>query len=316
LAEAIVKRLLLTVPMLLGMSVLVFLIIRLVPGDPARAVLGIHATPELLARMRQDFGLEDAIWVQYLDWVAGLLRGDFGLDYRSNTPIGDLLAQRLPVTIQLAAMSLFIAVVVAVPVGVLAAVRHGRAPDKAAQGLSMLGLSVPDFWLGIMLIVAFSLTLGVLPSSGYIPLSQDPIANVRHMLLPSIALAAGLAAVLIRITRTAMLDVLEQDYIRFSRVKGIREAAVIFKHGLRNAAIPIVTVIGMQAGYLLGGAIVIEQVFSLPGVGRLVLDSVLGRNYPVVQASVLVIATMFILANLAADLLYVVLNPRLRTQTR
>lgn len=313
MARVLITRLALAVPMLLGMSVLVFLIIRLVPGDPVLAVLGLNATPELVARLREDLGLNDPIYVQYFHWLADILRGDFGLDYRSNEPIGRMLLDRLPVTIELAGLSLLIAIVAAVPLGVLAALRRRRVADKGTQVLSLIGISVPDFWLGIMLILVFSLGLGLLPSSGFVPLRDDPVENIRQLLLPSMALAAGLAAVLIRITRAAMLDVLQQDHIRFTRAKGVPERAVIFKHALRNAAIPIVTVIGLQAGYLLGGAIVIEQVFALPGVGRLVLDSVLQRNYPVVQASVLMVGVMFVLTNLAADLLYAVLNPKLRT---
>jgi peptide/nickel transport system permease protein len=311
-AQVLGRRLALAVPMLLGMSIIVFLIVHLVPGDPAHAILGLNATPELVSQLQSQLGLDRPLPVQYLDWLGGVLHGDFGTDYSSSAPISELLSQRLPVTIELALVSLGLAVLAGVPLGVLAAVRRGRAPDAVAQGASMLGISVPDFWLGIMLILAFSLGLGLLPSSGWVPLSQDPVENLRHVALPAIALAAGLAAVLIRVTRAAMLDVLSQDYIRFCRAKGVSETRVVLKHGLRNAAIPITTVIGMQAGYLLGGAIVVEQVFSLPGVGRLVLDSVLQRNYPVVQASVLVVGVMFIIANLAADVLYTVLNPRLR----
>ena len=280
MARVLITRLALAVPMLFGMSVLVFLIIRLVPGDPVLAVLGLNATPELVATMREDLGLNDPIYVQYFHWLADILRGDFGLDYRSNEPIGDLLADRLPVTIELAGLSLMLAVAAAIPLGVLAALRRGRVEDKATLGVGLAGISVPDFWLGIMLILVFSLSLDLLPSSGFVPLADDPVDNIRHMLLPAIALAAGLAAVLIRLTRAAMLDVLHQDHIRFTRAKGVDERAVIFRHALRNAAIPIVTVIGLQAGYLLGGAIVVEQVFALPGVGRLVLDSVLAAELP------------------------------------
>jgi peptide/nickel transport system permease protein len=314
-AQVLGRRLALAVPMLLGMSIIVFLIVHLVPGDPAHAILGLNATPELVSQLQSQLGLDRPLPVQYLDWLGGVLHGDFGTDYSSSAPISELLSQRLPVTIELALVSLGLAVLAGVPLGVLAAVRRGRTADAAAQGVSMLGISVPDFWLGIMLILAFSLGLGLLPSSGWVPLTQDPVENLRHVLLPAIALAAGLAAVLIRVTRAAMLDVLSQDYIRFCRAKGVSETRVVLKHGLRNAAIPITTVIGMQAGYLLGGAIVVEQVFSLPGVGRLVLDSVLQRNYPVVQASVLVVGLMFIVANLATDVLYTILNPRLRRPT-
>jgi peptide/nickel transport system permease protein len=311
-AEVVARRLALAVPMLLGMSVVVFLIVHLVPGDPAHAILGLNATPELVARLRTELGLDDSLLTQYLRWLGNVLTGDFGTDYSSSAPIGTLLTQRLPVTIELAVVALAIANVIGIPLGVAAAVSRGRAPDSAAQGVSLLGISVPDFWLGIVLILVFSLGLGVLPSSGWVPFSEDPAANLEHVALPALALGVGFGAVLIRVTRAAMLEVLEQDYIRFCRAKGVSEVSVIFKHALRNAAIPITTVVGMQAGYLLGGAIVVEQVFSLPGVGRLVLDGVLQRNYPVVQGAVLVIGAMFIAVNLFADVLYTVLNPRLR----
>jgi peptide/nickel transport system permease protein len=311
-ADVIARRILLAIPMLIGMSVIVFLVVHLVPGDPATAVLGLNATPELVAQLRTDLGLDEPLIAQYVTWFGNVLTGDFGQDYSSGAEISDLLAQRLPVTIELAVVAIVIAIGIGIPLGVAAAVWRGRAPDAAAQGVSMVGISVPDFWVGIMLILAFALGAGLLPSSGWVPLSEDPVENLRHVVLPALALGLGFAAVLIRVTRAAMLDVLSQDYIRFCRAKGLSESNVILKHALRNAAIPITTVVGMQAGYLLGGAIVIEQVFSLPGVGRLVLDGVLQRNYPVVQGAVLVVGVMFIAVNLAADVLYAVLNPRLR----
>jgi peptide/nickel transport system permease protein len=311
-ARVVTRRLLVAVPMLFGMSIVVFAILRLAPGDPVRAILGTQATPQLIASMRADLGLDDPIYSQYLSWIGGILTGDFGTDFRTSDSIGTMLMDRLPVTLELSVLALVLAVVVAIPLGTLAAVRRGRVPDRAAQGVSMLGVSVPDFWLGIMLVLVFSLSLGMLPSSGWVPFSEDPVENLRHLILPAVSLAAGLAAVLIRLTRSAMLEALQQDYIRFCRMKGVPERSIVVKHALRNAAVPIVTVIGMQAGYLLGGAIVIEQIFSLPGVGRLVLDSVLQRNYPVVQSSVLVIGLMFIVANLLADVAYAVINPRLR----
>lgn len=312
MAQVLIRRIILVIPMLFGVSVLIFAIIRLVPGDPVLAVLGLHATPEQAAALRAQLRLDDPIHVQYVHWLGDALRGDFGYDYRSGEPISTRLANALPVTVQLAVMSMTLAILIGVTVGVLAAVFRGRIVDRLGQGLSMVGISIPDFWLGIMLILIFALGLGVLPSSGYIPLADDPIASVRHLLLPALALAAGLSAVLIRITRVSMLQVLEQDYVRFARSKGIPESKVVVKHSVRNASIPVVTILGMQAGYLLGGAIVVEQVFALPGVGRLVLDAVLQRNYPLAQAAILVITLMFILANLIADLLYGVLNPRLR----
>ncbi len=312
MADVIARRILLAIPMLIGMSVIVFLIVHLVPGDPATAVLGLNATPELVAKLRTDLGLDEPLITQYVTWFGNVLTGDFGQDYSSGAEISDLLSQRLPVTIELAVVAIAIAVGIGIPLGVAAAVWRGRTPDAAAQGVSMVGISVPDFWVGIMLILVFALGAGLLPSSGWVSLSEDPVENLRHVALPALALGLGFAAVLIRVTRAAMLDVLSQDYIRFCRAKGLSESKVILKHALRNAAIPITTVVGMQAGYLLGGAIVIEQVFSLPGVGRLVLDGVLQRNYPVVQGAVLVVGVMFIAVNLAADVLYAVLNPRLR----
>lgn len=315
MAQTLIKRLVVAVPIIFGMSVVVFAILRLVPGDPARAVLGLNATPDLVAQMRRTYHLDEPIHVQYLLWVAGIMHGNFGVDYRSDQPITQLLMQALPVTLELVILALPLAIILAVPLGVLAAVRQGRPIDKVAQGFSLVGISVPDFWLGIVLILVFSLMLGLFPSSGFTPFMQDPVQNLRDMLLPSLALAAGLAAVLTRVTRAAMLDVLRQDFIRFIRAKGIKERNVISRHALRNAAIPIVTVIGMQAGYLVGGTIVIEQIFALPGIGSLLLNATLSRNYPIVQASVLILGVTFVLCNLVADLLYIALNPRLRTTT-
>jgi peptide/nickel transport system permease protein len=313
-AAALTRRLLLAVPTLFGMSIVVFAILRLVPGDPVSAVLGLNSTPALERQMRHRFHLDEGIVSQYVHWLGGVLRGDFGYDYRSGEAITTLIGQALPVTLELVIVSLLLAVVVAVPIGVAAALHRRRTADRTAQAFSMLGISIPDFWLGIMLILLFALTFRMLPSSGYVRFGDDPVQNLEDIALPSIALAAGLAAVLIRVTRAAMLDVLREDYIRFIRARGIPESSVVFRHALRNAAGPIVTVIGMQAGYLVGGTIVVEQVFSLPGIGNMLLNGTLARNYPIVQATVLILGVMFVLANLAADLLSIVLNPRLRTE--
>lgn len=314
MAEALIRRVLLIVPVLFGMSVIVFSIIRLVPGDPVLAVLGLNATPSLIVRTRHELGLDVPVYVQYLHWIGAALHGDLGMDYRSDRPITQLILSALPVTGELVVLSLLLAICVGVPLGMVAAIRRGRWPDRFGLAASMSGISVPDFWLGIMLILIFALVLRLLPSSGFVPLTQDPLQNLTHMALPALALSAGLVAVLIRITRTAMLDVLDQDHIRCARARGLGELSVIVRHGLRNAAIPIVTVIGMQAGYLFGATVVIEEVFSLPGLGRLVLDSTLARNYPLIQGSVLVLGLLFILANLLVDSLYIVLDPRLRAR--
>jgi peptide/nickel transport system permease protein len=258
--------------------------------------------------------LSDPIYVQYIDWLGQVLHGNFGYDYRSGQPITQLLQNTLPVTLELVVLALGLAIIVAVPVGILAAVRRGRLSDKTAMVASMVGISVPDFWLGILLILVFSLHLGWFPASGYVPLTQNLGENLQYMVLPALALSAAFIAVLMRVTKAAMLEVLHQDFIRFVRARGISERGVIVRHALRNAAIPIVTVIGLQAGYIVGGTIVVEQIFALPGLGSLLLQATLARNYQVVQAGVLILGFTFVLSNLAADMLYIVLNPRLRTE--
>lgn len=307
-----IERLVLLLPVLFGTSLIIFFLLRLVPGDPATVIMGLRATPEGLAVIREDLGLNLPIHEQYLLWIGNLFQGDLGQDYRSHVAVTQLLKDRLPVTIELTLFSLLMAVALAIPLGVRAAVRPRGVADNSAQLIGLLGISIPDFWLGIMLILALSLGLGLFPSSGYVPLSESIIGNLRSFFLPSLTLAVGLAAVLVRVTRSAMLEVLDQNYIRFLHAKGLRGRLIIYKHALRNAGIPIITVIGLQFGYLLGGAVIVEEVFSLPGVGRLIISATLERNYPVVQAGMLVVALMFILVNLVTDLLYAVLNPKIR----
>lgn len=308
------RRLLLTIPVLVGMSIVVFLLIRLVPGDPAQVILGLRATPEGIAAIHRDLGLDLPIHRQYLRWLSNFLTGDMGQDYRSHVPVTTLLRQRLPVTIELAGISMLLSVLVAIPLGVAAAVRRGRAADRAATLLGLTGISIPDFWLGIMLVLLVSLRLGLLPSSGFRPLTENLLDNLRSMALPALTLAMGLAAVLVRMTRASMLEILNKEYIRFTRAKGLRERLVIYKHALRNASIPIITLIGLQSGYLLGGAVIVEQVFDLPGLGSLTVNATLERNYPVVQATALVIGLLFVAVNLATDVTYAFLNPKIRAQ--
>jgi peptide/nickel transport system permease protein len=305
----IIRRLLLTIPVLLAMSMFVFLMLRLVPGDPVRTMLGFRATPETIATVREQLGLDLPLHEQYFAWLGGVLRGDLGSDFVSGAPLNELLAERLPVTLELTVLSLGLAVLVGVPLGVLVAA-GGRWTRRASSAGVTLAISIPDFWLGIMLVLLFTGVLGLLPPSGYTPFLEDPADNLRHMVLPVLTLAAGEAAYILRTTRGAMLDVLGSPYITFHRAKGLRERTILFRHALRNAALPIVTVVGIQFGVLLGGAIVVESLFALPGVGRLVVTGINQRNYPVVQAGVLVMALLFILVNLATDLLYGWLNPR------
>ncbi len=299
-------------PLLLGMSLLVFGLMRLVPGDPAIAVLGYKATPEGVRALREAFHLDEPVLQQYLRWLGGAARGDFGLDFRQNEPIGRMILDRLPVTLELTLLATACAALIGIPLGLLGGGRRGSVADRAAQAVGLLGISIPDFWLGIMLILGLSLGAGLLPSAGFVPITESPVDNLLHLVLPALTLALSRAAVLGRLTRAAVLDVVPRGFVQFARAKGLAEGAVLFRHVLPNAAIPIVTVLGLQVGYMLGGAIVVEMIFTLPGVGRLTLDAVLERNYPVVQSAVLVIGAMFMLVNLATDIVYGLIDPRVR----
>jgi peptide/nickel transport system permease protein len=308
----ILKRLLVTIPVLFGMSLLVFSLIHMVPGDPARVMLGLTATPENIKTLRDQLGLDRPLWQQYLDWVWNILHGDLGTDFRSHEPLTDMLLARLPVTLELTVLAVIISVLIAIPLGVLAAARRRGPADVAGSAISLVGISVPDFWLGVMLVLVVAVRWKWLPPSGYRPLSDGVIDNLRYMALPAITLAISMSAVLMRTTKAAMIEVLEQDFIKFTRAKGLRERLVIYKHALRNASIPIVTVLGLQFGYLLGGAVIVETMFSLPGIGRMTLNAVNTRSYPIVQGGVLVIGLLFMLVNLVTDLLYALLNPRVK----
>jgi len=306
------RRLALTVPLLFGMSLLVFALMRLVPGDPAVVVLGYKATPDSVRALREAFHLDEPVPQQYLRWLGGVVRGDFGLDFRQNEPIGQMILDRLPVTIELTLLATLCAALIGLPLGLLGGGRRGGAADRAALAIGLVGISIPDFWLGIMLILLLSLGAGLLPSGGFVPLSESVADNLLHLALPALTLAFSRAAVLGRLTRAAVLDTVHRGFVQYARAKGLGEGAVLVRHVLPNAAIPIVTVLGLQVGYMLGGAIVVEMIFTLPGVGRLTLDAVLERNYSVVQSAVLVIGAMFMLVNLATDLLYGLIDPRVR----
>jgi peptide/nickel transport system permease protein len=305
----VLRRLGLTIPVLLVMSVFVFLIIRLVPGDPVRTMLGFRATEANVAQVRQQLHLDDPLWMQYWDWLVALLHGDLGRDYVSRAPLTDLLAQRIPVTLELTLLSMGLAVGAGIPLGIRAAV-GGRWAKRLTEGFVVFGVSVPDFWLGIMLVLLFAATLGWLPPSGYVPFTEDPVGNLRYMALPVATLAAAEAAYILRTTRGAMEAVLQRPSMTYLRAKGIGPFRVVAGHGLRNAAPTVVTVIGIQFGVLLGGAIVVETLFGLPGVGRLIVTSINQRNYPVVQAGVLAVAALFVLVSLLVDLVVAWLDPR------
>jgi peptide/nickel transport system permease protein len=305
----VVRRLLLTLPILLVMSMCVFLMLRLIPGDPVRSMLGLRATPENVATIRAQMGLDRPLVEQYLEYMGGLLHGDLGQDYISHAPLTDLLGQRLPVTLELTVLSIAVALLLGIPLGVVAAVGP-RWARVMCDLLVVAGVALPAFWLGIMLVLLFTGALHVLPPAGYTPLLADPFDNLRYMVLPVFTLASAQGAYLLRTTKASMLEVLESPFITFLRAKGIGENTIRFRHALRNAAVPIVTVVGIQFGALLGGAVVIETLFALPGIGSLVVTAINLRNYPVVQGGVLIIASLFIIINLLTDLLYGVIDPR------
>jgi peptide/nickel transport system permease protein len=306
----VATRILLTIPTLLAMSAFVFALIHLVPGDPVRTMLGFRATDENVRVIRHQLGLDRPLVSQYFSWLNGLLHGDLGQDYISHESISQLLRERIPVTLELTVASMALALLVGVPLGVIAA--SGRRIGRAAtSAFTIAGISMPDFWLGTLLVLVFAAKLNWLPPTGYVPLTSHPLENVRYMMLPVLTLAIGEAAYILRTTRASMQETLNRPFVTFLRAKGLRRYAIVYKHALRTASLPIVTVAGIQFGVLLGGAIVIETLFGLPGVGKLVVTAINQRNYTVVQGSVLVIAALFIFVNLATDLLYGLLNPRL-----
>jgi len=310
----LIRRLLLAVPTVLGVLVAVFLLIRLVPGDVVTQLIGLEANlPRGRAEeLRKLFGVDRPIHVQFADYMSNVARGDLGRSLRTGRAVGPELGRRFPVTIQLALMGLLVAVAIGIPVGILAALRRGRGADYLATTFVLLGLSVPSFWLAVLLILLFALRLGWLPPTGYISPVESLSGNLVHMILPALSLGLILAAASTRIVRSSLLEVFSRHYIRTARAKGLWESAVVLRHALRNALIPVVTVIGLQFGTLLGGTVIIEQIFSLPGIGRYALEGINLRDYPVIQGAVLAIALSFALVNLFVDMCYGFLDPRIR----
>ncbi len=306
------RRLLVAIPTVVLVSMLAFGLQKILPGDPILTIAGEERDPQVIAFLREKYRLDDPLPVQYFAWVGQVLQGDLGISLRTDIPVLTLIGQKLPVTIQLAAMALLVAIAVGVPMGILSAVKKGTALDYTANAVALSGLSIPNFWLGILFIMFFSVQLGWLPASGYVPPGESLSRNLSTMLMPAVVLGLSLAASLMRHTRSAMLAVMKSDYIRTARAKGLLGPAVILKHALRNALIPIVTVTTLLFGELLGGAVLTEQIFTIPGFGKLVVDAVFTRDYAVVQGVVLCTAVGFIALNLLADVLYIVVNPRLR----
>lgn len=309
----IARRVLIAIPTVILVSMFVFGLQHALPGDPILVIAGEERDPEAIERLKEIYRLNDPVPVQYVAWVGQALQGDFGRSLRTGEPVSKLIVQKLPVTFQLAVASMIFALGIGLPAGILAAVRKGTSVDYAASAVALSGLSIPNFWLGIMMILLISVELRLLPASGYVPFFEDPVGAIETLIMPAFVLGGGLAATIMRHTRSAMLEVLRADYIRTARAKGLDEGVVINKHALANALVPVITLSTLLFGQLLAGAVLTEQVFTIPGFGKLIVDAVFNRDYGVVQGVVLCTAVGFILMNLLADVLYIVVTPRLRT---
>jgi peptide/nickel transport system permease protein len=308
----IVSRLLSAVPILLIVSLITFAMIHLIPGDPAAAIAGLSATPEQIANIRHDLGLDQPLATQFVRWYANLLHGDLGRSLLLGQPVLEATLFRLPVTIGLSLYALVITLVIGLVTGVLAALRQNTWIDQAAMMFAMIGISLPNFYLGLLMIILFAVDLGWLPSGGYVSLWDNPLGWLTGMTMPAVSLALLLAGLLARITRSTMLEVLRQDYIRTARAKGLPRRLVVVKHALSNAMIPIVTVIGIIVSLLISGAVVTETLFSIPGVGQLLTQAVLNRDYPMVQGGLLIVTALLVLVNIGVDVIYAFLDPRVR----
>lgn len=310
----ILKRIAMLVPTLLGMSIIIFLMLRLLPGDIVDIIAGADAQADSTARakLRESMGLSDPLWEQYLRWMGDLLRGDFGTSMRSGKPVSELFARALPITIELAVLSILIASLVAIPLGVISAVKRDTPVDYFARFFGLVGLSLPNFWIATLLLLFTSKMFGWVPSINFIPITEDPIGNLKQFLLPAFAIAVQLMAIIMRMTRATMLEVMGQDYVRTARAKGLNDRLVVYRHALRNAMIPVITVIGFQLGALLGSTAIIEVIFGLNGMGNTLLQAITNRDYTLVQAAVLYLAIVFVLVNLLVDVLYAVLDPRIK----
>ena len=300
----IVKRVLSIIPILLGVTIVVFTVLHLAPGCPAVAMLGYLICPEVLTRLREELGLDQPIFVQYFTWLSGIIRGDFGYSFRTHQPVLEMVWGRVPATLELTVTAMVLSILIAIPVGVISATKQYSILDHASMVGALFGVSMPVFWQGLMGILIFGFLLG------WVPISER--GTLSHLILPAITLGTGQAALIVRLTRSSMLEVIRQDYTRTARSKGLAERIVIYKHALKNAIVPIVTVIALRIPILFGGAVITETVFAWPGMGRLMVLSIFTRDFPVIQGSVLIIATIVVLSNLLADILYVFLDPRIR----
>ena len=312
--DFLARRIAISTVTFLLITLIVFTGVRMIPGDPARVMAGTDADEAGLQEIREKYGLTDPIPVQYVRWLTLALQGDLGESIRTREPVVKTVAMKLPITMQLAAFALVIAIGIAIPAGIFSAIRRNTVWDLLANAVSLCGVSIPSFWLGIMLILFLSVRLHVLPASGFVPFFDDPLGNLQRMIMPAFVLGTALAAVLMRQTRNSMIEVLSANYIRTAYSKGLAERVVVFRHALRNGLIPIVTILGLQMGTLMGGAVVTEQIFVVPGFGRLIVEAVFTRDYPLVQGVVLITASAYVLINLLVDVSYSLMNPRIRVK--
>ena len=308
----LLQRIGLMIPTIFFVSVIVFSLQQLLPGDPALTIAGDEASPALIAEIRAKYHLDDPLLVRYGKWVAGIAQGDLGISLRTQQTVVELLKQKIPVTLELATLAMIIALTFGVSMGILAAISRGGPMDYVARCIALFGISMPAFWLGILFILLFAVKWRILPASGYVPLTENPLENLRSMIMPATVLGLAVSGVIMRHTRSAMLQVLSNDYVRTARAKGLAETTVILVHALRNAALPVITLGALEFGQLLSGTVLTETVFSMPGFGKLVVDAVFNRDYAVVQGAVLCTALVFLFLNLFADLAYAAVNPRLR----
>lgn len=308
-----VSRLLSSIPVLILVSIVAFALLRLAPGDPALLSVGLEAPPEALAAARESMHLDDPFWMQYLAWAGDLVRGDLGISYSDKSTVTSVIADRLPITLQLAGLALLFIVVIGIPLGVISALRANRLTDQIIRVGSLAGISVPNFVVALLLVLLFGWWFpGIMPYQGFVEFSDDPVESLKYTVLPAVALAAPQIGLIARLTRSSMLEVLNQDYVSAARAMGIRERVIIWKDTLRNALLPVVTVLGVATGFLLGGSVVVETVFGIPGLGRLLVESFSIRDYPVTIGVMMFIAAVFVFINIAVDLLYGVINPRIR----
>ena len=312
----IIKKLLSIIPLLLIISIVLFILINALPGDATMSLIGETASEEYVAQLREKMGLDKPLIQRYLSWLWDVFHGNLGNSLTTSETVAQKIAMRFPITMEITLVSMLISVLVALPLGVLSAIKRNTVGDLLGSIVSMLGVAMPSFWLGLLLVMLFAVQLGWLPASGFTSFSVDPIANLRCILLPCVSIGFGFAATIMRQTRSSLLEVLGQDYILTAQAKGLREKTVIWKHGMRNALIPVLTVTAMQIGRLIGGAVVTETVFAIPGMGSAIVSAVLNRDYPVAMGMIMVVATVVILVNTLVDVLYLLVDPRISTQAK